>query len=302
MRILVSGASGLIGSALVRRLSGLGHEVVRLVRSHAQPGAGEVSWDPMAGRIDRADLEAAPVEAVVHLAGENLAKGRWTAHRKALIRDSRVEGTRLLAQTLATLPARPRVFCSASAVGFYGNRGDEELTEDSVSGTGFLAEVCRDWEAATSPAAEAGIRVVRMRLGVVLDRSGGVLAKMLPMFRLGLGGRLGSGRQYLSWITLHDAVEAIRSLLAGLTLQGAVNLVTPTPVTNRQFTAALGRVLRRPALVPAPAAMLRLLLGEMAGELLLSSARVLPRRLVDAGFTFRDSELDAALHRLFGAA
>jgi uncharacterized protein (TIGR01777 family) len=296
MKILISGASGLIGSALVRSFCDAGHAVTRLVRR--QPGPAEVRWDPAAGRLDPAGLEG--LDAVVHLAGEGIAAGRWTQHRKARIRDSRARGTRLLSQALAGLARRPEVFASASAIGYYGNRGDEPLDEESPPGSGFLAEVCREWEAATEPAAKAGIRVVQLRLGMVLASPGGALARMLPMFRVGLGGRLGDGRQYVSWITLDDVVGAIGHVLATDTLQGPVNLVAPRPVTNRQFTAALARVLRRPALLPAPAFALRILLGQMAEELLLASARVVPRRLLDAGYRFRHEELEAALRHVLG--
>ncbi|MHC4176803.1 MAG: TIGR01777 family oxidoreductase [Planctomycetota bacterium] len=294
MKILISGASGLIGSALVKSFSEAGHEVTRLVRH--QPHAAELRWDPTGGHLDRAELEG--FDAVVHLAGENIARGRWTRRQKARIRDSRAVGTRLLSQTLAELADPPRVFASASAVGYYGNRGDEQLDEESPAGVGFLAEVCRDWEAATGPAAGASIRVVQLRLGMVLASHGGALAKMLPLFRLGLGGRLGNGRQYVSWITLDDVVGAVGHVLATGALRGPVNLVAPQPVTNRQLTAALGRVLKRPTFLPAPAVALRIMLGEMAEGLLLASARVVPKRLQDAGYQFRDPELEGALRRI----
>ncbi len=300
MRILISGASGLIGSALMRRCAEFGHQVLRLVRNTPSPRADEISFDLQAGRIDRAGLEAAQLEAVVHLAGESIATGRWTPSRKARIRQSRVEGTRLLAETLAALPTPPKVFACASAIGYYGHRGDEELEETSPAGVGFLPDVCREWEAATEPAARAGVRVVRMRFGMVLDASGGALAKMLPLFRLGLGGPIGNGRQYMSWITLDDAASAIESLVSSMTVDGPVNLVAPQPVANRQFARALGRVVRRPALLPVPAIAVRLLLGEMADALLLSSARVVPRRVLAAGFSFRDPQLEPALERLLG--
>lgn len=300
MRILVSGATGLIGSALVRHLTTGGDEVTRLGRSQPRPGEAAIRWDPAAGTLEPADLEG--FDAVVHLAGESIAGGRWTAAKKARIRDSRVRGTGLLAESLARSTSPPRVMLSASAIGFYGNRGDEALDEDSPPGSGFLAEVCRDWEAAARPALEAGIRLVHLRTGLVLSPAGGALAKMLLPFRLGLGGRIGGGRQYVSWITLDDEVEAIRHVLLTDSLAGPVNLVAPGPVTNRELTRALGRVLRRPTLLPAPSFALRIMLGEMAGALLLSGARVLPRRLLDAGFRFRDPELEGALERLLAGA
>lgn len=299
MKIVVSGASGLIGSAVVERLSraseGGPHQIARLVR---RPGAGsgaEIPWSPAEHRLDPAALEG--VDAVIHLAGESVASGRWTAEKKARIHDSRVQGTRLLCQTLARLSRPPRVLLSASAIGYYGDRSDEELDETSSPGSGFLAQVCRDWEAATGPATEAGIRTVRMRLGVVLSRRGGALAQMLPLFRLGLGGRLGHGRQYISWITLEDAVEAIVFLLTAM-IDGPVNLVAPEPITNQRSTQALGQAVHRPALLPAPAFVLRLALGEVADEMLLSSTRALPRRLAESGFQFGDRTIEAALNRV----
>jgi len=301
MRVLVSGASGLVGSALVRRLSEPGAapepaQVLRLVRRPPRPQAGEIAWDPQAGQLSPEALEG--LDAVVHLAGENIGAGRWTADKKARIRASRVEGTSLFARALARLARPPRVLVCASAVGWYGDRGEEELDEASPPGTGFLAGVCREWEAATEPAASAGVRVVLARFGVILARHGGALGRMLPLFRWGLGGRLGSGRQYMSWIALDDAVRAIQFLLDSDALRGPVNVVAPRPVTNREFTAALGRVLRRPALCAAPAFMLRLALGEMADQMLLAGARAVPRRLAEQGFVFDHPELESALARL----
>jgi uncharacterized protein (TIGR01777 family) len=241
-------------------------------------------------------------DAVVHLAGESIAEGRWTEAKRGRIRDSRVQGTRVLADTLARLIHPPKVFLCASAVGFYGSRGDEELDEESPAGSGFLSDVCREWESACRPAVEAGIRVVNLRLGMVLSTRGGALAKMLPIFRLGLGGRLASGRQYVSWITLDDVVEAIQFVMATDSLEGPVNAVAPGAVTNREFTRVLGRVLRRPAILPAPAFALRCVLGQMAQELLLASTRALPRRLLEAGFAFRDPDLEGALGRVVRGA
>jgi uncharacterized protein (TIGR01777 family) len=298
MRILVSGASGLVGSAVVRRFAPPNDEVIRLVRREPRFGAPEVRWDPSAGTISDEGLEG--LDAVVHLAGESVAAGRWTAAKKDRIRKSRVEGTRLLAQTLAGLRRPPKVLVSASAIGVYGNRGEEELDEASPPGSGFLASVCRDWEAATEPAKQAGIRVILARLGVVLASEGGALGRMLSLFRYGLGGRLGNGRQYMSWISLDDAVGAVRFLLENDAPSGPVNVVSPNPATNREFTAALGRALHRPTFLPVPALALRIALGEMAEEMLLSSARVLPRKLVQVGYPFRDRELVPSLGRILG--
>ena len=299
MKVLVSGASGFVGSRLTARLTDDGHQVTRLVRSHPKPERAEIQWDPAAGGLEPSAL--AGFDAVVHLAGENISQGRWTDAKKARIRHSRVRGTQLLAQTLARPAGRPKVLVTASAIGFYGNRGDEQLDEQSPPGSGFLAHVCRQWESATEPAAEAGVRVVPLRLGLVLSSTGGALAKMLPIFRLGLGGPLGSGRQYVSWITLDDVIGAIQHAIAADSLRGPVNAVAPHPVTNREFTRALGRALRRPALLPAPAFALRVILGQMADELLLASTRVLPRRLLDSGFRFRDPGLESALKRVLAS-
>ena len=296
MNILVTGASGLIGPALVGKLSDAGHEVTRLVRSAPNPERREIPWDPAAARLDAASVEG--FDAVVHLAGESIGQGRWTAAKKERILTSRVQGTRLLAETLARLTRPPAVLVSASAIGYYGDRGEEELDEQRPPGSGFLPDVCRQWEAAAEPAGEAGIRVVHPRIGLVLSASGGALAKMLPVFRWGLGGPLGTGRQYVSWITLEDLVRAMDYLIATDSLSGPVNAVAPNPVTNRQFTRALGRALRRPARLPAPAFALRAMLGQMADALLLASTRVRPRRLVDSGFSFGDPQLEEALGRL----
>jgi len=288
----------MIGSALATSLAASGHRVVRLVRGGARGAAPEVSWDPAAGVVDAASLEG--LDAVIHLAGENIGAKRWTAARKAAIRDSRSRGTRLLCETLARLDRPPKVLLCASAVGYYGDRGDETLDESAPRGVGFLAEVCGAWEAATEPAARRGIRVALLRFGVVLSASGGALPRMLVPFRLGLGGRVGSGRQWMSWVTLDDAVAAIRFALLESALERAVNVVAPEPVTNRTFTRILGRVLGRPALLPAPGFALRLALGEMAGELLLASQRVRPARLLEAGFEFRHADLEGALRHELG--
>jgi uncharacterized protein (TIGR01777 family) len=295
VKVLVSGSSGLIGSAVTAVLNADGHGVARLVRAEPPAGQAAVRWDPDSGRLDAVALEG--FDAVIHLAGEGIA-GRWTAHKKARIRGSRIDGTRLLCQRLAEVTAKPQVLVSASAIGFYGNRGDEELDEESPPGSGFMPEVCRDWETATEPAARSGIRVVNARIGMVLSAGGGALPKMLGPFRLGLGGRLGSGRQWMSWIALDDLTRAILHAIQTEGLSGPVNCVAPAPVTNAEFTRTLGRVLRRPTLLPAPALALRLLLGQIADEVLLCSARVLPRRLLDSGFEFGDPRLEPALQRL----
>ena len=281
---------------MAAKLGDEGHELVRLVRSEPKPGEPEVPWDPATGRLDPASVEG--FDAVVHLAGESIAEGRWTEAKKARIRESRVRGTELVARTLARLTNRPEVLVSASAIGFYGTRGDEELDEGSLPGSGFLPDLCRQWEGAARLVGDAGIRAVQLRIGLVLSATGGALAKMLPAFRFGLGGPLGSGRQYVSWITLDDLVEVVRHVIATDTLQGPVNAVAPAPVTNREFTRALGRALRRPAWAPVPGFVLRIALGQMAEELLLASARAEPRRLLSTGFRFGDAEIDAALKRL----
>ncbi len=297
MRIAISGASGLIGSSLVALLTAAGHQVGRLVRGAPQ-SALDIRWDPAAGTIDRAAL--AGFDAVVHLAGENIASHRWTSAQKQKIRASRVDSTKLLAETLLVLNPRPQVWVCASAIGFYGDRGDEPLDEASLPGEGFLPDVCRQWEAATRPAADAGIRVVNVRFGVVLSPAGGALKSMLPPFRLGLGGRIGGGRQYMSWIGVDDAVGAIQQALMTDTLHGPVNLVTPHPVTNQEFTKTLGRVLRRPTIFPMPAPVARIAFGEMADALLLSSARVHPARLLTSGYAFRYPQLEPALRHMLG--
>ena len=299
MRVLVSGASGLIGSELVRVLEAAGHEVVHLVRAESLAGPSRIVWDPAVGRLEATRFEG--LDAVFHLAGEGVAQPPWTAEKKARIRDSRVASTRLLAETLARLDRKPAVFACASAIGYYGDRGDEELDETSPPGTGFLADVCRHWEAATRPAAAAGIRVVRMRFGLVLSQRGGAFARTLPMFRRGLGGRLGSGRQYVSWIMLDDVVAAIQRILADSSLDGPINVVGPNPVRNLELTQTTAGLLHRPAPLPVPAFLLRLKLGEMADELVLVSQRVYPRRLQAAGHAFAYPELEPAIRRLLEA-
>lgn len=298
MRVAVTGSTGFIGRPLVAELEGAGHTVVRLVRK--PPAAGEARWDPETGAIDPDAFRGA--DAVVHLAGEPIAAHRWTDAHKARVRASRREGTLAVAEALAKLGTDgPKVLVSASAIGYYGDRGDETLDEASSRGTGFLADVCAEWEAATTPAAEAGLRVVNVRSGIVLDPSGGALAKMLLPFRLFVGGRLGSGRQWFSWIARSDEVRAIIHCLTTDELAGPVNLVAPTAVTNAELTTALATVLHRPAVLPVPKVALRAVLGEMAGDL-LASARVIPRRLLDTGFEFEHPLIEPALQSLLGHA
>ena len=296
MRVLITGASGLIGAALVPLLEAGGHTVARLVRSRERTGDESYFWDPQAGVLDEAALRDA--DAVVHLAGETVA-GRWTGAKKRRIHDSRVLGTRLLSDAIAAIDPRPEIFICASAVGIYGDRGDEELTEASPRGSGFLADVVDEWEAATEPAAQAGVRVVNVRSGVVLSRDGGALASQLLPFRLGLGGPLGGGRHFMSWISIEDEAAAIEHALVSGELSGPVNLVAPNPVTNRKFAKTLGRVLHRPAVLPTPLLPLRLAFGtEFVEEVLLASARVMPAHLLASGYRFRDPELEPALRNL----
>jgi uncharacterized protein len=296
MIVAVSGASGMIGRALVEALEAHGHLVRRLVRRELRDSDLEIAWDPAAGKIDAAELNG--IDAVVHLAGESLAAHRWSKSFKQKITDSRTKGTRLLCEALAGLGSKPDVLCSASAVGYYGHRGDDLVAESSPPGDGFLANVCQQWEAATHSARDAGIRVVNVRMGVVLSPAGGALASMLLPFRLGLGGVIGSGRQYLSWIAIDDLVAAIEFALEQNTVAGAVNAVSPNPVTNREFTKALGRVLGRPTIVPMPALAARLALGEMADEMLLGGVRAEPRVLQAAGFQFEYPQLEPALRHV----
>jgi hypothetical protein len=298
LRIAVTGATGLVGGALTESLRAAGHRVDRIGRGAPRPGTTDIRWDPGQGALDPRALDG--VDAVVHLAGESVAAGRWTPARKTAIRDSRVAGTRLLAVTLAGLRPPPGVLLSASAIGIYGDRGDEALDETAAPGRGFLAEVAQAWEAATGPARTAGIRVVTLRIGMVLARSGGALGQMLVPFRLGLGGVVGDGRQPVSWIARDDLVGAIQHLLRAGQVAGPVNGVAPSPVTNREFTRTLARVLGRPALVPLPAPAVRLLFGEMGQALLLGGARVVPRRLLDSGFVFRHPGLEDALRAELG--
>lgn len=298
MRVLITGSSGLVGSNLIPLLTTGGHEVARLVRSDAGGAADRILWKPNDGEIDRDALEG--FDAVVHLAGANIGDKRWSAERKAQIRNSRVDGTKLLAEALAGLSSPPKVLVCASAIGYYGDRGDEELDEQSAAGEGFLADVCRDWETAANPARDKGIRVVHTRFGVILTPEGGALKKMLLPFKLGAGGVIGSGKQYWSWVAIDDVIGSILHALTNDAVSGPVNVTAPNPATNREFTKALGRVLSRPTIFPMPAFAARLALGEMANELLLASARVLPKKLLDTGYEFRHAELEAALRHVLG--
>ena len=292
--VAVSGASGLLGRRVCAALEAGGRRVLRLVRGTPQ-AKGEVAWSPAAGRLDPAQLGG--IEAFVHLSGEPIAGARWTAAKKRAISASRIASTRLVAETLARVPGRPALLC-ASAVGFYGDRGGEWLEETSPQGTGFLAHVCGEWERACEPAREAGLRVVQLRLGVVLDRAGGALAALLLPHRLGLGGPLGPGTQYVSWISGADATAAVLHILVSAALAGPVNLVAPAPVPNAELSRALARALGRPAFLRVPAAALRLALGQAADEMLLASQRVRPAKLLASGFRFRDPELEPALRQL----
>lgn len=295
MKIVITGASGFIGSTAQKVLTEAGHQVVALVRR--APGENEVAWDPEKGVLDPKVFEGC--DGVIHLGGHSAAsQSRWTEEHKARIRDSRIQGTRLIAEAIARCKRPPAALICASATGFYGNRGDEWLEEASSPGKGFLAEVCQAWEAAADPARAAGIRVAHLRIGVVLGLHGGALAQMLPWFKWGLGGRLGDGRQWWSWITVEEVARVIRFALESSSLHGPVNTVSPQPVTNLEFTRILARALRRPAWAPAPAFFLRALYGEMADELLLSSARVKPSALLRAGYSFEAPELAPALARM----
>jgi uncharacterized protein (TIGR01777 family) len=294
MKVLVTGASGLIGSALVSILEKQGHSVASLTRSEARR-PGEFRWDPDRGHIDPAALEG--IDAVVHLAGETVA-GRWSEDKKRRILESRVNGTRLVSETIAALEPRPRVMVCASGIGVYGDRGDEPVTEGSpVSADGFLADVVRAWEAAAQPARDAGIRVVHTRFGIVQSARGGALKTQLPLFRMGLGGPVGGGRQYVSWVSIDDVVGAIMFALTRDDVSGVVNVTAPAPVTQADYARTLGRVLRRPAVLPAPGFAVRLVLGEFAGEV-LEGQRVIPQKLLDSGYAFRRPELEPALRHV----
>jgi len=293
MKIAIAGASGLIGSAFINSVEEDGAEVTRLVRS--SPKAGEIEWHPNQDAIEPGKLQG--FEAIVSLAGENVAEGRWTDEKKKKIHDSRVHGTHLISEAIAKLEPKPRVFLCASATGIYGDRPDETLTEQSDSGGGFLAGVCREWEKATEPASQAGVRVVNLRFGPVLAAHGGMMEKMLTPFKMGLGGKIGSGKQYISWVSINDVVGAMRFALKEETIRGPLNVVSPNPVTNEEFTKALGEALSRPTMMAVPAFAARLAFGEMADEMLLSSQRVMPKKLKDAGFQFEYPNLEDAFRK-----
>ncbi|HSL54754.1 MAG TPA: TIGR01777 family oxidoreductase [Pyrinomonadaceae bacterium] len=295
MRILVSGSHGLVGKALIRSLTSDGHEIVRLVRDKPS-GAAEVEWHPNEGRLDASALEG--IDAVVHLAGESIASGRWTNEKKRAILDSRVKGTALLSNAIAQVSRPPSVFVSASAIGYYGNRGDEVLTEKSAPGNDFLANVCVEWENATRLAIEKGIRTVHTRFGIILDANEGALGKMLTPFQMGVGGRVGSGKQWVSWISIEDVVNGLISVIGDKSVSGPVNFVAPNAVTNAEFTKVLGHVLSKPTLFPVPAFGVRMAFGEMADALLLSSQRVKPVVLEERGFRFKWPTLEPALRHL----
>ena len=296
MKILISGASGLVGMALVTDLRSQGHSVARLVRPGSVPSSGDIAWDPITATIDVSAMEAA--DAVVNLSGASIAQGRWTPARRAVIRSSRIDTTRVLVDALSSLRQKPRVFVCASAIGFYGDRGDEILTESSAIGTDFLSPLVGDWEAEAIRAEAAGIRTVLLRFGVILSSEGGALPQMLMPFKFGLGGRLGSGKQWMSWVALEDAVGIICSSITNEDLAGPLNVVAPNPLTNSDFTRVAASVLRRPAIFAAPEFALRIALGEMADALLLTSQRVIPERLMATGYSFRLPEFEAALRSI----
>jgi len=293
MKVLIAGASGLVGSALIPSLEAEVAEVTRLVRSSA--GAGEIEWHPNNDQIDATRLEG--FDVIINFAGENIAGGRWTDEQKRKIHDSRVFGTHLLSDAIARLERPPKVFLCASATGIYGDRGDEILDEQSDSGGGFLAGVCREWEQATEPAVAAGVRTVNLRFGPILAREGGMLAKLLTPFKMGMGGKVGSGKQYISWVAIDDVVKAIKLALKDESFRGPLNIVSPHPVTNEEFTKTLGHVLSRPTALAMPAFAVRLAFGEMADEMLLTSQRVIPKKLNNAGYEFEYPELEVAFRK-----
>jgi uncharacterized protein (TIGR01777 family) len=293
MKIAIAGSSGLVGSALIPVLTADGAAVTRLVRG--APKSGEIEWHPNQDQVSSQLLDG--FDVIINLAGENIAAGRWTDEQKRKIRDSRVSGTHLLSEAIAGMNVKPSAFICASATGIYGDRDDETLDEQSESGGGFLAGVCREWEMACEPAIKAGVRVVNLRFGPILAREGGMMAKLLTPFKMGMGGKVGSGKQYISWVALEDAVNAIRLAVNDQSIRGPLNIVSPNPVTNEEFTRTLGHVLNRPTALAVPAFAARLAFGEMADEMLLSSQKVLPKKLTAAGFQFQYPELEAALKK-----
>jgi len=299
MKILIAGATGLVGTALKPAFDAKGFSITDLVRKSPNVALPEIEWHPNRGEIDAASLEG--FDAVINLAGESIAEGRWTDEKKKRIRESRIKGTRLLSETLAKLSSPPKVFLCASATGIYGDRGDEILDEDSAPGKGFLAEVCREWEEATRAASDAGMRVVNLRFGPIFSKEGGMLAKLLTPFKLGVGGKVGSGKQYVSWVAIDDVVSAVMFALENEEIRGGINIVTPNPATNEEFTKAMGKVLSRPTIFAVPEFAARLAFGEMANEMLLSSQRVLPKRLSEAGYQFQYPDLESALRHLLRA-
>ena len=298
MRILITGATGLIGYALTPCLKTRGHEVLRLTRHAKQQG--DMTWNPEAGELDLSG--AGKLDGVVHLAGENIAEGRWTPGKKERILSSRINGTRLLCNVLAAMNEPPEVLISASGINYYGQHNAKRIDEDSPAGTGFLSEVCRGWEQATSPAGQAGIRVCRLRIGMVLTPAGGALKKMLPPFKLGLGGKVGNGNQRTGWITIDDLIGMIDCALADERWQGPINAVAKEPASNRDFTRQLARILRRPAIVPVPALLVRILFGEMVNDTVLADLPVYSKRLIDLGYKLRHPKLAGALNHLLGQA
>ena len=294
MKVLITGSSGLVGSALTNFFHANGNEVIRLLRKSVSTGSPV--WDPENGEIDLTGIR--DISAVVHLAGDNLAEGQWNDRKKNSILSSRVNGTKLLSKYFVASGHKPSVIVSASAVGFYGDRGEERVDEASEPGKGFLADVCKQWEEAAASAVDAGVRVVNLRFGVVLSAGGGALKKMLLPFRIGLGGVIGSGKQYMSWVSIDDVTGMIQHIISNEAVRGPVNLVSPNPVSNREFTKALGQILNRPTIFPMPAFAARIVFGEMADELLLSSTRVIPKKLMDSGYEFRHPELGGAFEQL----
>jgi uncharacterized protein (TIGR01777 family) len=295
-KVLISGSSGFIGSYILPYLSEQGFRISRLVRRKGLTSDSEIFWDPLEETIE--DISKDEIDLVIHLAGESIATGRWTSQKKARIKNSRVKNTHFLSRTLAELEFKPKLLICASAIGYYGDRGMEILNERSDPGDGFLAQVCQEWEAATKPAAEAGIRVIHLRFGIILSSEQGALAKMLPAFKAGLGGKIGSGQQYMSWITVEEVVRVIQYVITTPGLNGPINVVSPNPVTNEEFTKCLGQVLSRPVLFTLPSIILKATLGQMAKELLLTSTRVTPKKLIDSGYTFQHARLDPALRSI----